>query len=43
MVGGKPDPLSEHAGLPVTSGEKWLLSQWIRDRPVGASASASTR
>lgn len=21
-----------HAGLPPTSGEKWLLSQWIRDR-----------
>lgn len=23
-----------HAGLPPTSGEKWLLSQWVRDRPV---------
>ena len=21
---------SLHAGLPVTAGEKWLLSQWIR-------------
>ncbi len=37
MAGGKPDPLSEHAGLPVTRGEKWLLSQWIRDRPSGAA------
>lgn len=30
---GKPVPESLHAGLPPTSGEKWLLSQWIRDRP----------
>jgi hypothetical protein len=30
--GGKPDPLTLHAGLPPTSGEKWILSQWIRDR-----------
>jgi hypothetical protein len=29
---GKPDPLSIHAGLPPASGEKWVLSQWIRDR-----------
>ena len=21
-----------HAGLPVTHGRKWLLSQWVRDR-----------
>lgn len=34
MVDGKPDPLSLHAGLPVERGEKWLLSQWIRDRPI---------
>jgi hypothetical protein len=44
---GKPDPMSLHAGLPVTSGEKWILSQWIHDRPFGmtepalAAASAS--
>ncbi|MGH6950606.1 MAG: 2OG-Fe(II) oxygenase [Vitreimonas sp.] len=30
---GAPDPLTEHAGAPPTSGEKWLLSQFIRDRP----------
>ncbi|RZJ96949.1 MAG: 2OG-Fe(II) oxygenase [Brevundimonas sp.] len=30
---GRPVPASLHAGLPPTSGEKWLLSQWIRDRP----------
>lgn len=29
---GKPDPRTMHAGLPPTSGEKWLLSQWVRDR-----------
>jgi hypothetical protein len=29
---GRPDPLTVHAGLPPTSGEKWILSQWIRDR-----------
>lgn len=28
----KPDPLTLHAGTPVTSGRKWLLSQWVRDR-----------
>ncbi|HEX8621057.1 MAG TPA: 2OG-Fe(II) oxygenase [Allosphingosinicella sp.] len=27
-----PDPLTTHAGRPPTSGEKWILSQWIRDR-----------
>lgn len=29
---GRPDPTTLHAGLPPTSGEKWILSQWIRDR-----------
>lgn len=33
---GEPEPRSLHAGLPPTSGEKWLLSQWIRDRPPAA-------
>jgi prolyl 4-hydroxylase len=28
----RPDPLSEHAGLPVTSGTKFLASRWIRER-----------
>jgi prolyl 4-hydroxylase len=28
----KPDPLSLHAGTPVTRGRKWLLSQWVRDK-----------
>lgn len=33
---GIPDPMSLHAGLPPTSGEKWVLSQWIRDRELAA-------
>lgn len=34
----QPDPLTIHAGLPPTVGEKWILSQWIRDRVPGAPA-----
>jgi prolyl 4-hydroxylase len=30
---GRPDPLTLHAGSPVSRGEKWALSQWIHDRP----------
>ena len=30
---GKPDDATRHAGLPPTSGEKWLFSQWIREFP----------
>ena len=29
---GRPDPLSQHAGLPVTQGAKWLATRWIRAR-----------
>lgn len=29
---GQPDFSMRHAGLPPTQGEKWLLSQWMRDR-----------
>jgi len=29
---GRPDPLTLHAGQPPTKGEKWIFSQWIRDR-----------
>jgi hypothetical protein len=32
---GSPHYDTVHAGLPPTSGEKWVLSQWIRTRPVG--------
>jgi prolyl 4-hydroxylase len=30
---GSRDPDSAHAGLPVVSGEKYLASRWIRQRP----------
>lgn len=30
----RPDPSSRHAGLPVTAGEKYLASRWIRERPL---------
>lgn len=33
---GAPEPLSRHAGAPVTAGEKWLASRWIRERPFQA-------
>lgn len=29
---GEPDRRTVHAGLPPTRGEKWILSQWIRER-----------
>lgn len=32
---GAPDYDSVHAGLPVESGDKWVLSQWMRTKPVG--------
>jgi prolyl 4-hydroxylase len=31
---GRPDEGSLHAGLPPLFGEKWLLSQWIRQPPT---------
>ena len=30
---GRPDRRTLHAGLAPTRGEKWVLSQWVRDRP----------
>lgn len=35
--GGTPDTLSLHAALPVTRNEKFILSQWIHDRPFTAA------
>jgi len=30
---GAPDKSSLHAGLSVTTGQKWLLSNWYREKP----------
>ena len=30
---GQPDERTRHAGLPPSTGEKWLFSQWIREFP----------
>ena len=32
LSNGDLDPLSEHAGLPVRNGTKYLASRWIRER-----------
>jgi prolyl 4-hydroxylase len=32
---GRPAPSTLHAGLPPTAGEKWILSQWVRQPPAG--------
>ena len=31
LADGSPDPLAEHAGLPVTSGSKYLATRWVRE------------
>ena len=35
-TGAEGEPLrnSLHAGQPITRGEKWLLSKWVRERPT---------
>jgi len=38
---GQQDRLSLHAGLVITRGEKWVMSQWIHDRPFGVPGPAS--
>jgi prolyl 4-hydroxylase len=37
MREGKPDSKSLHGANPVTRGEKFILSQWIHDRPFKGS------
>lgn len=31
---GVPDMRSEHAGLPVLTGEKWIMTKWLRQKPI---------
>lgn len=31
-----PDTLTLHAGAPVTAGEKWIATRWMRERPYQA-------
>ena len=33
-MAGRPDPRTVHAGRTPASGEKWLLSQFFRNRPM---------
>ena len=40
LSNGQPDLLTLHTGRPPTSGEKWILSQWIRDRPPAETGAA---
>lgn len=39
---GSLDENTWHAGLPPTAGRKWVLSQWIRNRPVPTLRVAET-
>ena len=34
----RADPLAQHAGLPVTKGEKYISTRWIRARPFSLPA-----
>jgi len=34
---GRPDPKSRHSGEQVTAGEKFILSKWIRSKPLDLS------
>ncbi|GGL11415.1 2OG-Fe(II) oxygenase [Nocardia jinanensis] len=31
---GQLDPATEHAGLPVGAGEKWIINKWMRRYPI---------
>jgi hypothetical protein len=40
LADGSPDRRMRHAGLPPRTGEKWLFSQWVRDRNAPGTAPA---
>lgn len=31
---GKEDPLTLHSGYPVTKGDKWIITKWLRQKPM---------
>ncbi|MNN97804.1 hypothetical protein D3C81_2170410 [compost metagenome] len=35
---GTLDERTLHAGLPVASGEKWIATKWLRERPYRSEA-----
>lgn len=37
---GQVDPLTLHAGAPVTRGEKWIVTKWMRERDYGTPPAA---
>lgn len=39
---GQIDPMTLHAGAPVTRGEKWIVTKWMRQRSYGAVPEAPT-
>lgn len=41
--GQAPHPHSVHGADPVVSGEKWLVNQWIRQRPYGGQSNRKAR
>ena len=30
----KEDPLTLHSGYPVTKGDKWIITKWLRQKPM---------
>jgi prolyl 4-hydroxylase len=34
------DPLTEHAGMPVLAGEKWIITKWMTEHPQEARIEA---
>jgi len=35
---GETDPRTLHGGSPVTAGEKWIATKWLRQRRYGGAA-----
>lgn len=39
---GQIDPRTLHAGAPVSQGEKWIITKWMRQRPYGVVSAVPT-